>query len=157
MLIQWYEFIRLRYSDDPSEYRRAASEPAALEVWLEFIEQHPDSRVWVARNKTVPVEVLSILAGDPSPDVRFAVSTKKKLTPELLERWPTILTSQSDCRWRDIRILQRGLSRDLGEMTGRTWLAWRQSDLATNPRRIVSPSVRVHDCGWRGTRCSHGA
>jgi hypothetical protein len=80
------EFIRLRYSDDPNEYRRAASEPAALEVWLELIEQHPDSRVWVARNKTVPVEVLSILAGDPSPDVRFAVSTKRKLTPELLER-----------------------------------------------------------------------
>jgi len=76
------EFIRLRYSDDPSEYRRAASEPAALEL----IEQHPDSRVWVARNKTVPVEVLSILAGDSSPDVRFAVSTKRKLTPELLER-----------------------------------------------------------------------
>jgi hypothetical protein len=80
------EFIRLRYSDDPNEYRRAAGEPAAREVWLELIERHPDSRVWVARNKTVPVEVLSILVGDPSPDVRFAVSTKRKLTPELLER-----------------------------------------------------------------------
>jgi hypothetical protein len=80
------EFIRLRYSDDPREYRRAASEPAALNVWLELIERHPDSRVWVARNKTVPLEVLSTLAGDTSQEVRFAVSMKRKLTPELLSR-----------------------------------------------------------------------
>jgi hypothetical protein len=86
MIVSADEFIRLRYSDDPVEYRRAASEVAALDVWLEVIERHPDSRVWVARNKTVPVEVLSILAGDPNPEVRFAVSMKRKLTPELLRR-----------------------------------------------------------------------
>ncbi len=80
------EFLRLRYSDDPMEYRRAASEPAALDVWLALIDRHPDSRVWVARNKTVPVDVLSLLVEVPSPEVRFAVSLKKKLTPELLER-----------------------------------------------------------------------
>ena len=80
------EFLRLRCSGDPSDYRRAASEPAALSVWLELIDRYPDSRVWVARNKTVPVGVLSILAGDPNPQVRHAVSTKRKLTPELLER-----------------------------------------------------------------------
>ena len=80
------EFIRLRYSDDPSEYRRAANEPAALGVWLELIERHPDSRVWIARNKTVPVEVLSILVEDPSPEVRFAVAMKRSLTPGLLDR-----------------------------------------------------------------------
>ena len=78
------EFIRLRYSDDPSEYRRAANEPAAFEVWLEIIERYPDSREWVAHNKAIPLEVLSLLADDPSSKVRLAVSMKRKLTPELL-------------------------------------------------------------------------
>ena len=80
------EFIRLRDSDDPDDYRRAASEPATVAVWIDVIARHPDARVWVARNKTVPIEILSILAEDPNPDVRFAVSMKRKLTPELLDR-----------------------------------------------------------------------
>jgi hypothetical protein len=79
-------FVRLRFSDDPEEYRRAASEPAELAVWLDVIENHPEARVWVAHNKTVPLEVLSILAEDPSQEVRFMVSMKRKLTPDILAR-----------------------------------------------------------------------
>jgi hypothetical protein len=80
------EFIRLRYSDDPNEYRRAASEPAALDVWLDVIDRYPEARVWVAHNKTVPIEALAILAEDSNPKVRFAVSAKRKLTSEILNR-----------------------------------------------------------------------
>jgi hypothetical protein len=86
------EFIRLRNSDHSDEYLQAAHEPASMEVWMEVIERYPDARVWVAQNKTVPLEVLAILAKDPDPRVRFMVAMKRKLTPELLE----LLASDSD-------------------------------------------------------------
>ena len=37
------EFVRLRLSSDPAEYRRAAREEAPENVWLEVIEAYPDS------------------------------------------------------------------------------------------------------------------
>ena len=86
------EFVRLRLSEDPGDYRRAANETASVQVWKEVIERYPDVRFWVAHNKTVPLEILAILAGDPDPKVRGMVSAKRKLTPELL----TILAGDSD-------------------------------------------------------------
>ncbi|MFG3272173.1 MULTISPECIES: hypothetical protein [Streptomyces] len=78
------EFIRLRFSDVPEEYGRAASEPADLVVWREVIERHPEARFWVAHNKTVPLEILQVLANDPDSKVRSMVASKRKLTPDLL-------------------------------------------------------------------------
>ena len=78
------EFRRLRISDDPEEYNRAAHGNASLETWLEVIERWPDMREWVAHNKTVPVAVLEKLAYDPDPRVRSTVATKNKL-PEHLQ------------------------------------------------------------------------
>jgi HEAT repeat protein len=43
----------------------------------------------VGRDKTVPLEVLSQLAGDSDPSVRRAVADKRKLTPELFEALST--------------------------------------------------------------------
>lgn len=80
------EFLRLRHSDDPEEYHRAAWEPASVEVWLELIRLHPDSRVWVAHNKTIPTEIVSILADDEDPAVRFTIAGKRRLGPGMLER-----------------------------------------------------------------------
>ncbi|MDQ0602229.1 hypothetical protein QF037_006574 [Streptomyces canus] len=79
------EFIALRYSDDLDEQRRASVESASLEVWTEVIERYPDARVWVAHNKTVPLEILRVLASDPDSAVRHTVSMKRKLTPDILE------------------------------------------------------------------------
>ncbi|MFC9682731.1 hypothetical protein [Streptomyces sp. NPDC056948] len=78
------EFIRLRFSDAPEEYGRASSEPAAPDVWREVIERHPEARFWVAHNKTVPLEILQVLANDSDPRVRSMVASKRKLTPDLL-------------------------------------------------------------------------
>ena len=36
------EFRRLRESDDPAEYLRAAHEPARLDVWREVIARFPE-------------------------------------------------------------------------------------------------------------------
>lgn len=77
------EFVRLRESDIPDEYQRAAHEAAPVEVWHDVIGRYPHMRAWVAHNKTVPVEVLEILANDSDPDVRATVAMKRKLTPEL--------------------------------------------------------------------------
>ena len=80
------EFVRLRTSDVEEEYYRAAHEPASLHVWLEVIAKYPDMRFWVAHNKTVPLEILDILAKDGDSKVRSMVASKNKLTPKLLEQ-----------------------------------------------------------------------
>lgn len=79
------EFIRLRYSENPDEYSRAASEDASPEVWRSVIAKHPEARFWVAQNKTVPLEILKILASDEDPRVRGMVARKRKLSPDLLD------------------------------------------------------------------------
>src|SRR3954469_7165755 len=79
------EFVRLRSSSEPSEYLRAASDSAPIEVWLAVIAHYPEMRQWVAHNKTVPVEVLEILARDSDPAVRMGVAMKNKLSVELFE------------------------------------------------------------------------
>jgi len=80
------EFVRLRCSEDPEEYRRAVREPADEATWREVIERFPDMRKWVAHNKTVPLPILVILSTDENPEVRGAVATKRNLSPELLAR-----------------------------------------------------------------------
>jgi len=78
------EFVRLRKSSDAKDYGRAALEEAPLEVWHEIVKDYPEMRFWVAQNKTVPVEVLSVLARDDDPRVRSMVASKRKLDPETL-------------------------------------------------------------------------
>jgi len=77
------EFIRLRTSDKPEEYSRAAHEPAPVAVWEALIERHPDMRFWVAQNKTVPVAILEVLARDEDSRVRSMVAAKRKLPANL--------------------------------------------------------------------------
>lgn len=80
------EFIRLRESSDPDEYRRAALEEASLEVWLEIVNNHPEMRFWVAQNKTVPGQVLRILASDDDARVRSMTASKRSLALDLLNQ-----------------------------------------------------------------------
>lgn len=77
------EFVRLRQSEAPEEYARAAGDEASLSVWYEVIRAYPEMRQWVAHNKTVPLLVLEKLASDSDPKVRYAVAMKRKLSPQL--------------------------------------------------------------------------
>lgn len=77
------EWIALRLSDDLDAQRRSAREDASLEVWLSVIET-PSMRFWVAQNKTVPMQVLRLLAEDEDPKVRLMVAAKRKLGVETL-------------------------------------------------------------------------
>ena len=80
------EFVQLRESTTESDYRRAATETAPLGVWQEIIRDYPEMRFWVAQNKTVPLEVLRVLAGDEDPRVRSMVASKRKLDQETLAK-----------------------------------------------------------------------
>ena len=80
------EFVSLRHSEDPANYRRAAGEEAAVDVWRDVIDRYPEARVWVAQNKTVPLEILAVLVSDADTEVRHMVAMKRKLTPELLDQ-----------------------------------------------------------------------
>lgn len=80
------EFVKLRTSEDPDDYHRAASEQAPLDVWWDVVDQFPEMRMWVAHNKTVPVEILEALARDSDARVRWHVASKNRLPAALLER-----------------------------------------------------------------------
>jgi hypothetical protein len=74
------EFVRLRTSEKPTEYHRAAKEPAAEVIWWEIIDRFPQMRFWVAQNKTVPLSVLEVLRRDPDERVRSMVRAKRSWT-----------------------------------------------------------------------------
>ena len=80
------EFVRLRTSEVPDDYRRAANEDAPLDVWYAVIAEHPDMRFWVAQNKTVPAAVLELLSEDPDAGVRGMVARKRRAGPAVLDR-----------------------------------------------------------------------
>jgi hypothetical protein len=67
------EFLRLRTSDDPDQYRQAAHDQASEGTWRDVIDRFPDMRVWVAQNKTVPLPILEELRNDPDVRVRSMV------------------------------------------------------------------------------------
>lgn len=85
MITSAEEFVELRQSSNRSEYLRAAHDLASLDVWFEIVDRFPSMRVWVAHNKTVPIEILERLVGDPDPAVRRMVATKGTATPQILE------------------------------------------------------------------------
>ncbi len=79
------EFVALRLSTVPEEYRRAAHECAVDGVWAEVIERYPELRFWVVHNKTVPIHILEQLSRDEDSSVRDAVARKRK-TPHDVTR-----------------------------------------------------------------------
>lgn len=46
---------------------------------MDLIENHHDMKVWVARNKSIPKEIINILSRDINPIVRDAISSKYPL------------------------------------------------------------------------------
>lgn len=73
------QFVWLRRSELKEEYDRATNEDAPLDVWREVIDEYPDMRGWVAHNRTVPAEILRLLAEDEDPAVRLRVALKRDL------------------------------------------------------------------------------
>src|SRR5258708_1534163 len=84
MIMTAQEFVELRTSGRQEDYLRAATNSAAPGVWVDVIREFPEMKVWVARNKTVPLEVLRLLASDSDAPVRLAVAMKSKLPHDLM-------------------------------------------------------------------------
>jgi len=127
------EFVDLRTSERPEEYLRAASESAPLEVWFDVVERYPEMREWVARNKTVPIEILGQLAMDVDSRVRFAVAMKNKLSRDLM----LMLTKDSDPSVRERIAYNKNASDDVLQL------------LAQDSVIIVSEAAR-HQLSLRG-------
>jgi hypothetical protein len=80
------QFVSLLTSEDIKTYQKAANDEASEETWREVIAKYPDMRVWVARNKTIPLSILEILSYDESADVCYAVAMKRKSNLDILQR-----------------------------------------------------------------------
>ena len=50
------EFIRLRTSELPDDYFRAANEEASDTVWRELVANHPEMRQWVPLHDSVAMK-----------------------------------------------------------------------------------------------------
>lgn len=86
MIISAEEFVKLRESENPDEYQRAACEEASDDVWMKVIYNYPDMKKWVVYNKTVPLSVLYFLSDDSDSSVRSAIADKRKLDRALFEK-----------------------------------------------------------------------
>jgi hypothetical protein len=86
MIVSAKEFARLRTSNDLIEQARASNEAAEESVWREVIIYHTELKKWVAHNKTVPLEILRLLAKDDDWQVRSVVARKHKLDRALFEQ-----------------------------------------------------------------------
>ena len=80
------EFLRLRKSDSQNEYLRAANEEAPVEVWRNVLNKYPDMRQWVAYNKTIPEEIIRLLADDDDHKIRAIIARKRKAPLDILEK-----------------------------------------------------------------------
>lgn len=78
------EFKRLRESDIPEEYHKAAHAEADIGVWEAVLQHHKTMAFWVAQNKTVPVEILEKLAKHEDSRVRSMVASKRKIPESLM-------------------------------------------------------------------------
>jgi hypothetical protein len=84
MILSANEFVELRSSEDPDLYRRAAAEPAPMEVWLDVIARYPEYRRWVAHNKTIPDDIIRVLASDQDAEVRWTIAAKRRTPGDVL-------------------------------------------------------------------------
>lgn len=79
------EFKKLRESESEEEYFRAANDASSVEVWMKILLKFPDLAFWVAHNKTIPLEILYILAEHEDEDIREIVARKRKIDLRIFE------------------------------------------------------------------------
>jgi hypothetical protein len=83
MITSAEEFYKLRTSDNPEEYIRAAWDEAPIEVWRDILEKYEEMHFWVAQNKSVPIEILDVLSDSCEWRVRHMIGSKNRITENL--------------------------------------------------------------------------
>ena len=86
------EFIDTLENPESSDHALIRFGMASTTTWLEIIQHSEDAAVWVALNKTIPVEVIEVLAQHSSARVRRFAAAKNRITPELI----LLLSTDSD-------------------------------------------------------------
>lgn len=94
MITSLSEYESLLNSDDLEDRHRVARDSAPAEVWLKIISEVPEYRAFVVQNKTLPLDVLRILAQDVDRDVRFTVAMRRAAAKD--ETIAGLLASDSD-------------------------------------------------------------
>ena len=92
MIISAEEFLDLCSSTDPEDMNKTLSDNAALETWVAIIEKYPERRIDVAQNRTIPREIMQILASCEDRRVRSLLAQKRQLIPDLFP----LLAADSD-------------------------------------------------------------
>lgn len=85
MIYSAKEFIALLESDDLEDNHRARHENTTEDVWFEILRNYPEYTSAVILNKTVPLNVLRVLARSSDANVRWKVAMKRKLDETLFE------------------------------------------------------------------------
>ena len=93
MITSAAEFVALRCSTNPDDYRRSAREDASEETWRQVIEQWPEMRRWVAHNKTIPESIVRELFKRNDEEVKFVLAMKRSTPTDILD---TLATDESD-------------------------------------------------------------
>lgn len=83
MISSTEEFIKLCSSQDAEAINRTMSDNATIETWTQIIDTYPGRRIDVAQNRTIPDEIMRILASCDDPIVRSLIAQKRRLTLDL--------------------------------------------------------------------------
>ena len=85
MLYTAEEFVGLVNADDPEISNQAAHVEASEAVWLAVVDRYPTLRFAVAANKTIPAQVIEVLARDGDARVRDMIARKRVVPLRVME------------------------------------------------------------------------
>ncbi|RZT00243.1 HEAT repeat domain-containing protein [Aquimarina brevivitae] len=119
------EFKRLRESESKSEYQRAFTEKASIEICYDILKKYPDLAFWVAQNKTIPIEILYILAEHKNAKVRCMVARKRKIDDFILDK----LREDPDEAVRYVLICNTNLSNEKKKLIKTSDSVWLEKQL----------------------------
>ncbi len=74
------------------EQYRASHDMAPISVWFDIIKDFPEFKTWAIYNKTIPIEVLEVLARDDDSCVRSAVAMKRSISESIVNLYLSIPT-----------------------------------------------------------------
>jgi asparagine synthetase A len=83
MFIRPEDFLGLIELNDEQSLQRLRSETATESVWEEIINKHPHARRAVTLNKTLPENILRLLARDTDPLVRADIAMRRALPEDI--------------------------------------------------------------------------
>lgn len=89
-----------------------------MEVWRAIVERLPDMRFWVSFNRTLPTEIIRILADDADWRVRDQIAGRRDTPLDILE---TLSRDDHDAVLSTVADNPRTPTRALETLSGHSW------------------------------------